>query len=117
MSVYRSLIFSAFFILFASQLIGCGGHEGGTLEIPADNPYQLSPAEEAQRMQARSAAFEARMAAEKAAEEAAAAEQSAQNPEATQRTTTNAQGQTVRVPPQQTQRPAEDPESFGRYAQ
>ncbi len=88
-------------------LVGCGGHEGGQLHIPADNPYQVSPSEEKARAQQRAAAFEARRAAEQAAAEAAAAEAEAAEVEEPK--------ETPRTSPANAGRP--NPTGSGRYAQ
>ncbi|MEL6104491.1 MAG: hypothetical protein AAFU85_00580 [Planctomycetota bacterium] len=40
--------FSLLFVLTAVLAVGCGGHSGGTLDVPLDqNPFQVSDAEQA----------------------------------------------------------------------
>lgn len=33
--------------LIGAGVTGCGGHKGGAIDIPEDNPYQISPEEQA----------------------------------------------------------------------
>lgn len=44
---------SLFLVIFVGfglfSITGCGGHKGGAIEVTEDNPYQLSPEEEANR--------------------------------------------------------------------